>query len=233
MNGNSNRTFLNKNDNRDNEEEEDFSLMKPSKKDKNKKIEKFEIFKPKNQVKNNKEPSLKGAENKVRSILSSFLLTMESEDDRNNKKIRFLRDKLSKKRIKVNNIKNNDNAKPSNFLNFKSNQRNSDSFLVSNEKRANKDKLHLKKQISIHNGKLRLSNIKLNIKKFESHNKLNNLNNNFNNNNNDNNSDFSSKSNTLSSRNKNAHYIRTVNSYKQDTILKKIQLIILIKKNLA
>jgi hypothetical protein len=108
--------------------------MKPSKKDKNKKMEKFEKFKPKNIVSNKKDPSLKGAENKVRSILSSFLLTMESEDDKNNKKIRFLRDKLSTKKIKVHNIRNFDNAKPSFFLNpvnNKSSHGNSDYVLIS------------------------------------------------------------------------------------------------------
>ena len=211
MNGITNRTFRT---NKDDEEEEDFSLMRPSKKDKNIKMEKFEKFRPKNIVSNKRKPSLKGAENKVRSILSSFLLTMESEDDRNNKKIRFLRDKLSSKKIKANNFKYAENSKPSNFINHlnihKSHHGNSDSAILSDEKRTHKEKMRIMKKISIHNGKLRFSNIKLNMQKLDSNNTLNKLSNN------NSNSNFSSKSH--SSRNHNANYLKTINSYNPQDI---------------
>ena len=173
MNDITNSSYLNKiveNDNLDNEE--DFSRINPFKRDKNNKFEKFEKFKPKNNANNKKDPTLRGAENKVKSILSSFLLTMDSEDDRNNKKIGFLRNKLSTKKIKINgyNEKKNikyDNKKPlsSFFLNNLnkniSDHQKYDSFLINDEKRAHKDHIILKKKKTINNPKLRYSNLKI------------------------------------------------------------------------
>ena len=83
------------------ESEDDYIDIKLLKKRKKRYFEKFEKFKPKNIINLKNEPSLKGAENKVKSILSSFLLTIESEDERNNQKIKFLRDKLSTKKAKI------------------------------------------------------------------------------------------------------------------------------------
>ena len=221
MNDITNSPYLNKNDKNDNQDnEEDFSIIKPSKKDK--KIGKFEKFKPKNNLGNKNEPSLRGAENKVKSILSSFLLTMESEDDRNNKKIRFLRDKLSTKKIKINgnnekkNIKHFDNKKPLNsyFLNNLNNNNSSsyheksDSLLLSNEKRVHKDHLLLKKKISINYPKLKFSNLKIKNYNIYSKSSISNKNSELSNN----------GSSILSNENNkpNHQYIRKVNSYKKD-----------------
>lgn len=101
MNSKRSQIFLKTNNNNIEENDEDYidiALLK--KRRKNKKIEKFEKFKPKNLSNQKNKPSLKGAENKVKSILSSFLLTIESEDDKSNTKIKFLREKLSNKKAK-------------------------------------------------------------------------------------------------------------------------------------
>jgi hypothetical protein len=109
-----NPSFLNlhdskeKRNNNDIDDNDDNNYYKKfSKKDKNKKIEQFVKFKPKNSGRQNNERSLKGAENKVKSILSSFLKTIKDEEkidkyNKKNPKIKFLISKLSNKKIKLN-----------------------------------------------------------------------------------------------------------------------------------
>ena len=97
------------------ENDDDYTNVKLSKKG-------IEKFKPKQNKANKKNLLLRGAENKVKSILSSFLLTMESDDDKNSKKIKFLVEKLSSKKAKFNHDvnkkskKNIQKLKPSNSL---------------------------------------------------------------------------------------------------------------------
>ena len=119
-------SFLKINNNKNEKEnDDDYPDILSLRKRKNNKIE-FEKFKPKNIINKNQEPSLKGAENKVKSILSSFLLTMESEEDKNSRRIKFLREKLSTKKAKFacnlekNSKKNLGNLKPlNNFIHKK------------------------------------------------------------------------------------------------------------------
>ena len=78
-----------------------------AKKEKKNKIDQFVKFKPKNISKKNGEHSLEGAENKVKSILSSFLRTMRNEekkDEFNIKSpcIRNHRSKLPPKKVNTN-----------------------------------------------------------------------------------------------------------------------------------
>ena len=101
MNNQGSSNFLKmKNKNIQEENDEDYIDIGLLKRKRNRKIEKFEKFKPKNLQIPKNEPSLKGAEKKVKSILSSFLLTIESEDNQSNRKIKFLREKLSNKKTK-------------------------------------------------------------------------------------------------------------------------------------
>ncbi len=76
-------------------------------KEKKNKIVQFVKFQPKNTPKNKAEPSLRGAENKVKSILSSFLRTMRNEEKKDiisnrNPEIKVLITKLSSKKINTN-----------------------------------------------------------------------------------------------------------------------------------
>ena len=126
------------------ENDDDYTNVELSKKG-------IEKFKPKQNTANKKNLLLRGAENKVKSILSSFLLTMESDDDKNNKKIKFLVEKLSTKKVKFNrdvtkkSKKNIQNLKPNSiFVNdveySKSiNNDKSDMLLINDIKRINKD----------------------------------------------------------------------------------------------
>lgn len=125
-----NSSFLNINDTKEKRNNNDIDdnddnryYKKFSKKDKNKKLEEFVKFKPKNSLGQNNEPSLKGAENKVKSILSSFLRTMKNEEkvDKFNKKnpnIKILISKLSNKKIKLNSKFYNPSNKQINSLNY-------------------------------------------------------------------------------------------------------------------
>ena len=115
MNNKRNSSFLKIRDNKNRQEnDDDYENIKLSKKG-------IEKFKPKEKIEK-KKSLLKGAENKVKSILSSFLLTMESDDDKNSKKIKFLVEKLSSKKAKYNHDvnkkskKNIQKLKPSNSL---------------------------------------------------------------------------------------------------------------------
>ena len=128
-----NSSFLNINDTKEKRNNNDIDdnddnryYKKFSKKDKNKKLEEFVKFKPKNSLGQNNEPSLKGAENKVKSILSSFLRTMKNEEkvDKFNKKnpnIKILISKLSNKKIKLNSkFYNPSNKQINSFMNSNS-----------------------------------------------------------------------------------------------------------------
>ena len=108
-------SFLNLNDTKEKRNNNDIDdnddnryYKKFSKKDKNKKLDEFIKFKPKNSAVQNNESSLKGAENKVKSILSSFLRAMKNEEkvdkyNAKNPKIKILISKLSSKKMKFNN----------------------------------------------------------------------------------------------------------------------------------
>ena len=173
MNNQGSPSFLKNNINKKEEIEsdDDYIDVKLLKKRRNR-LEKFQKFKPKNIINLKPEPSLKGAENKVKSMLSSFLLTMESEDDKNNKKIKFLREKLSTKKAKYNgerrSKKNLDNAKPINSLfingvNYDSGKNNTSDALISDEKRTNKENFSSRKKLNYNeNGKIKISNLNLN-----------------------------------------------------------------------
>jgi hypothetical protein len=160
------------NDNALNTNIDDISFYKKfSKKDKKNKIDQFVKFKPKNISKKKGEPSLKGAENKVKSILSSFLLTMRNEEQKdkiNNNRdpgIKILKSKLTSKKENTNNdIKEKWQKKQSfnpdeiNRFFFK-NSKNKESEISSlkitsddiNEKRTkqNKKYLNIKKYLSM------------------------------------------------------------------------------------
>ena len=82
----------------DTEEEKEDEYLYLRKKNKQK-FQKFQKFKPKVFPKVKNKPFLKGAENKVKSILSNILFTIESEDSQNNKKIQLLKEQLSTKRV--------------------------------------------------------------------------------------------------------------------------------------
>ena len=77
------------------DEDDDYINLNLSKKN-------IEKFKPKKNLINKNSPSLRGAENKIKSILSSFLLTMESDDDKKYKRIKYLKEKLSTKKLRFN-----------------------------------------------------------------------------------------------------------------------------------
>jgi hypothetical protein len=105
LNLNDNKEKINNNDIDDNDDNNYYKKF--SKKDKNKKLDQFVKFKPKNSGSQNNGPSLKGAENKVKSILSSFLREMKNEEkvdkyNKKNPKIKILISKLSNKKIKIN-----------------------------------------------------------------------------------------------------------------------------------
>ena len=145
-------SFLKINNNKDEKEnDDDYPDILSLRKRKNNKME-FEKFKPKNIINKNQGPSLKGAENKVKSILSSFLLTMESEEDKNSRRIKFLREKLSTKKAKFacnlekNSKKNIGNLKPLNHSIHKnrehySNKNITSEILTSDEKGMHKENI--------------------------------------------------------------------------------------------
>ena len=172
MNNQGSPSFLTKNNNKKEEEsDDDYMDIKLLKKRRNR-LEKFQKFKPKNIINLKPEPSLKGAENKVKSMLSSFLLTMESEDDKNSKRIKFLREKLSSKKAKYNGERrskqNLNNTKPINSLfingvNYDSGKNNTSDALISDEKRTNKENFSSRKKLNYNeNGKIKISNLNLN-----------------------------------------------------------------------
>ena len=170
MNNEINSSLFNLNDNAKNNNIDDTSFYKKfSKKDKKNKIDQFVKFKPKNIPKKKGEPSLKGAENKVKSILSSFLQTMKNEEKKekiNNRDpgIKILISKLAPKKVKTNNdkkekwqIKNSFNPDENSNLsalnkfyinNVKNKERENSSFKITsddiNEKRTNQKKKYLK-----------------------------------------------------------------------------------------
>ena len=175
MNNQGSSNFLKmKNKNIQEENDEDYIDIGLSKRKRNRKIEKFEKFKPKNLQIPKNEPSLKGAENKVKSILSSFLLTIESEDNQSNRKIKFLREKLSNKKTKFHlavdkkSKKNLDIKSGSplllNPVHFGSNKSNNISSSISNNDDANtyKDINSSKKKLKVNNIKIKNSNLNLN-----------------------------------------------------------------------
>ena len=181
-------SLFNLNDDVKNTNIDDTSFYKKfSKKDKKNKIDQFEKFKPKNISKKKGEPSLKGAENKVKSILSSFLRTMRTEEKKDkinnrNSGIKILISKLTTKKVNTNNDtrenwqtkklfnpdeNNNLSALNKFFFNNIKNKENENSSLkiISddiNEKRNNKKKkkLKIKKYLS-------MSKLNLNYKNSE------------------------------------------------------------------
>lgn len=163
---------LNNNDKNTNIDDTTF-YEKFTKKEKKKKIDQFVKFKPKNISKNNGESSLKGAENKVKSILSSFLRTMRNEEKKDkindrNPGIKMLLTKLSSKKINSIKIKKRQTKKSFNpgdnghmtslnkfyMNNIKSKDNENSSLKVtsddinSNKTKSNKRYLNLKKYLS-------------------------------------------------------------------------------------
>jgi len=190
-----NSSFLNnlndtkeKRNNNDIDDNDDNNYYKKfSKKDKNKKLDEFVKFKPKNSGNQNNGPSLKGAENKVKSILSSFLRVMRNEEkvdkyNKKNPKIKILISKLSNKKIKLN---HGQKYTPSNFqknslnsfqafnnvANNKNNNENSTSKLGSGEDNFVKKKPNNKLGLKLNNPHLSTSKLRnnyLNYKKLPS-----------------------------------------------------------------
>ena len=132
-------SFYNINNKKDNKTiEENIYYRKFSKKDKNKKLEKFEKFKPKNTSQQKNESSLKGAENKVKLMLSSFLIKLKREQKKDktfkkNPKIKILISKLSNKKLKLNYKKKKSYTQDKNHLNL-NNKNNINNKEYTNEK---------------------------------------------------------------------------------------------------
>ena len=181
MNNEISSTLLQLNNNDKNTNIEDISFYKKfSKKDKKNKIDQFVKFKPKNISKKNGEPSLKGAENKVKSILSSFLRAMRSEEKKDkinnrNPGIKILITKLSSKKVNTNNglrekrpTKKSFNPGDNNHLNVLN------KFYINNIKNKENENSYLKvTSDDINESKIKQNKKYLNIKKYLSTSKLN------------------------------------------------------------
>jgi len=170
---------LNNNDKNTNIDETSFH-KKCSKKEKKNKIDQFVKFKPKNISKKKGEPSLKGAENKVKSILSSFLRKMRNEEKKekiNNRNpgIKILISKLSSKKANTNNdlrdkrqMKKSFNPVDNNHLSVLNN------FYLNNIKNKENENSNLKvTSDDINESKIKNNTKYLNIKKYLSTSKLN------------------------------------------------------------
>ena len=104
MNKQDNPTLLILDDNPNNNDDYTGEYIKKNKKDKGKKLEQFEKFVPKNTNNKKNEQNLRGAENKLKSILSSFLRNFESEEKNEQEPKSSLLDTVqSTKKIKNNN----------------------------------------------------------------------------------------------------------------------------------